>query len=119
MARKDELGRHGEQLVAEHLRGLGWLVLDRNWRCRQGEIDIVALDGAELVIVEVKTRRGLAFGDPLEGVTDEKLTRLCVLAGVWRRAHPDVRIRGTRVDLVGVLAPRQAAARIDHLRSAA
>lgn len=119
MTHKDELGRRGEQLAAEHLRGLGWMILERNWRCRHGEIDIVALDGSELVVVEVKTRRSIAFGDPLEGVTDAKLTRLCVLAGAWRRAHPQVRARGTRVDLVGVLAPHREPARIDHLRAAA
>ena len=119
MANKDDLGRRGEQVAAEHLQALGWQILQRNWRCRHGEIDIVALDGAELVVVEVKTRRSLAFGDPLEGVTDAKLTRLCVLAGAWRRAHPDVRARGTRIDLVGVVAPHREAARVDHLRAAA
>lgn len=119
MAKKDELGRHGEQLAADHLRGLGWRVLERNWRCRHGEIDIVALDGAELVVVEVKTRRSLAFGDPLEAVTDDKLTRLCVLAGAWRRAHPAARARGTRIDLIGVVAAHRSPVRIDHLRGAA
>lgn len=119
MAQKDDLGRRGEQLAADHLRGLGWLVLERNWRCPHGEIDIVAVEDTELVVVEVKTRRSLAFGDPLEGVTDAKLTRLCVLAGAWRRAHPTVRVRGTRIDLIGVLAPHRAPVRIDHLRSAA
>lgn len=116
---KDDLGRLGEQLAADHLIRLGWRILDRNWRCPAGELDIVALDDGELVVVEVKTRRSRAFGDPLEGVTDAKLTRLCVLAGAWRRAHPGVRARSTRVDLVGVLAPGRAPASIDHLRAAA
>ena len=116
---KDDLGRAGEQLAADHLQRLGWRILDRNWRCRLGELDIVALDNGELVVVEVKTRRSRAFGDPLEGVTDAKLTRLCVLAGAWRRAHPGVRARSTRVDLIGVLAPAGAPAALDHLRAAA
>ena len=116
---KDDLGRLGEQLAADHLARLGWRILDRNWRCPVGEIDIVALDDGELVVVEVKTRRSRAFGDPLEGVTDAKLTRLCVLAGAWRRAHPAVRFASSRIDLVGVLVPGRAPVSLDHLRGAA
>jgi putative endonuclease len=116
---KDDLGRLGEQLAADHLLRLGWRILDRNWRCPIGELDIVALDDGELVVVEVKTRRSRAFGDPLEGVTDAKLTRLCVLAGAWRRAHPALRAASTRIDLIGVLAPGRAPASLDHLRAAA
>ena len=97
MAEKDDLGRHGERLAVDYLTAHGWRILDRNWRCPQGEIDIVALEGRELVVVEVKTRRSRAFGDPLEAVTGQKLTRLCVLAGAWRRAHPDLRSTGVRV----------------------
>jgi putative endonuclease len=119
MADKEDLGRRGEDEVAAYLSGLGWRIVDRNWRCRDGEIDIVALDGTELVIVEVKTRSGRGFGDPLEAVDPRKLTRLCVLAGAWRRAHQDVRARTTRIDLVGVLMPRHEEPTIDHLRAAA
>ena len=119
MAQKDDLGRQGEQLAADYLTEHGYRVLDRNWRCRLGELDIVALDGHELVVVEVKARRSLAFGDPLEGVTDEKLTRLCVLAGAWRRAHPRIRPVGSRIDLVGVLLPKHGYPSLDHLRGAA
>jgi putative endonuclease len=119
MAQKDDLGRRGEDEAAAYLTALGWRIVDRNWRCPSGEIDIVALDGHELVIVEVKTRSGRGFGDPLEAVDGRKLTRLCVLAGAWRRAHRGVRSRSTRIDLVGVLLPRHAEATIDHLRAAA
>jgi putative endonuclease len=119
VADKDELGRQGEQVAVEYLTERGYRVLDRNWRCRQGELDIVALDGRELVVVEVKCRRSNAFGDPLEGVTDQKLTRLCVLAGAWRRAHPHLRPSGSRIDLVGVLLPKHGHPSVDHLRGAA
>ena len=124
MAEKDDLGRHGERLAADYLTAHGWRILDRNWRCPEGEIDIVALDGRELVVVEVKTRRSRAFGDPLEAITGPKLTRLCVLAGAWRRAHPDlrstgVRVTGSRIDLLGVLAPKRGDVEFDHLRAAA
>ncbi len=119
MLEKDDLGRRGEEAAASYLTSLGYRIVDRNWRCSTGEIDIVALDRRELVIVEVKTRSTRGWGDPLEGVTDRKLTRLCVLAGAWRRAHPGLRASGTRIDLVGVLMPRHAAATVDHLRAAA
>jgi putative endonuclease len=55
---KDALGRHGEEVAARHLAAAGLVILDRNWRCAAGEIDIVAADGDALVICEVKTRRG-------------------------------------------------------------
>jgi putative endonuclease len=119
MAQKDDLGRQGEDETAAYLTALGWRIVDRNWRCPSGEIDIVAVDGGELVIVEVKTRRSRRYGDPLEAVDPPKLTRLCVLAGAWRRAHRGVRARSTRIDLVGVLLPRHEAPTFDHLRAAA
>ena len=119
MADKDDLGRRGEDETAAYLTALGWRIVDRNWRCASGEIDIVALDGGELVIVEVKTRRGRGYGHPLEAVDPRKLTRLCVLAGAWRRAHRGVRAGTTRIDLVGVLLPRHEEPTFDHLRAAA
>ena len=61
MAAKDVLGRAGEDRATEYLRGLGYAILDRNWRCNQGEIDVVAFDGAETAFVEVKTRSGKTF----------------------------------------------------------
>ncbi len=119
VAEKDDLGRQGEQVAVDYLTERGYRVIDRNWRCRLGELDIVALDGRELVVVEVKARRSRAFGDPLEGVTDAKLTRLCVLAGAWRRAHPRIRSASSRIDLVGVLLPKHGYPSVDHLQGAA
>ena len=68
MKAKDLLGRRGEDLAAGYLESLGMLVVERNWRCTEGEIDIVALDGDALVIAEVKTRRSLDYGHPFEAV---------------------------------------------------
>ena len=116
---KDELGRRGEQLAVDHLEAAGYRILDRNWRCPSGELDIVALDGDTLVVVEVKTRSSRSYGDPLEAVDDRKLTRVCVLAGRWRRAHPRIRARRTRIDLVGVLLQRHREPVVDHLKAAA
>lgn len=113
MAAKDVLGRTGEKLAGRWLERAGWEILDRNWRCRTGEIDLVALDGDDLVVVEVKTRRSLRLGHPAESVTARKLARLRVLAGLWLAEH-EVRTAGVRVDVIAVWLPDDGAARIDH-----
>lgn len=115
MAAKDAVGRYGEGVAARHLEGRGWQVVDRNWRGRSGELDAVALDGDVLVVVEVKTRRGTAFGHPAEAVTALKLARLRRLAGEWITTHPDTRFRSVRIDVVAVVLPRAGAARLEHL----
>jgi putative endonuclease len=114
---KDALGAYGERLAAAHLVAAGMVILDRNWRCPGGEIDIVARDGDVLVVCEVKTRRGTGFGSPLEGVTVRKAARLRRLAAAWTSAH-GVRVPGIRIDLVGVLRPRSGPAVVEHVRGA-
>ena len=112
------LGRWGEQVARRHLQRVGLVVLDVNWRGRAGEIDLVLRDGDVLVVCEVKTRTGVGYGTPHEAVTEQKAARLLALAGEWTRAHPelvddDVTVR---VDVVAVLRPRGAAARLEHVR---
>ncbi len=114
MRAKDVLGRDGERLAAVHVEELGWRVLARNWRGPSGEIDLVARDGDELVIVEVKTRRSMAFGDPLAAVGPAKLARLHRLALEWRAAA-EVRAR-FRVDVVGILLRSDGTVQLEHLR---
>ncbi|MSY98262.1 MAG: YraN family protein, partial [Actinobacteria bacterium] len=69
MLRKDALGQYGEEVAARYLSGLGMKVIERNWRCEFGEIDIVASEGIALVVCEVKTRSSEAFGSPFEAIT--------------------------------------------------
>jgi len=116
MAAKDEVGRHGENIVARRLEEHGWEVLARNWRCELGELDIVAVDGGELVAVEVKTRRTATFGSPQEAVTGEKLSRLRKLVAAWL-ASQDRRFAAIRIDVVAVTLPRAGAAVVEHLRA--
>jgi putative endonuclease len=111
---KDSLGRHGEDLAVSHLEAAGLQVLARNWRCRLGEIDVIALDGGCLVVCEVKTRRSLAAGGPLEAVTAVKLGRLRRLTAAWL-AQQDEHFDEIRIDVVGVLRPRRGPAVIEHL----
>ncbi|WP_296139851.1 YraN family protein [uncultured Tessaracoccus sp.] len=103
------LGRHGEDVAARYLQGLGLEILSRNWSCPHGELDIVAYDDARdaLVFVEVKTRSGRGFGHPLEAITHDKARRLYQLARLWLDATGR-RARTIRVDAVGVLLAGQA-----------
>jgi putative endonuclease len=114
MRHKQALGAHGEAIAARHLVQRGMVVLDRNWRCPDGEIDLVLRDGAVLVVCEVKTRRSLAYGTPLEAVTAAKAARLRRLAACWLAAH-DVRAHDVRIDLVGIVCPHDAPPVIDHV----
>ncbi len=115
------LGTYGERMAARYLRESGLEVLDRNWRCTLGEIDLVARDGACLVVCEVKTRRSTSFGSPVEAVDHRKLARLRRLSASWlaeRRATPPGlawRVDAVRVDVVGVLRPRVGPCVIEHL----
>ncbi len=111
------LGEYGERIAERYLIDQGLRVIDRNWRCPQGEIDIVALEGRCLVVCEVKTRRTRAFGEAVEAVVPAKLARLRRLAGCWREAHPEVSVDDMRIDVVGVLRPRSGPARTTHLRA--
>ena len=114
------LGTYGERMAERYLTDRGLDVLDRNWRCDLGEIDIVARDGGYLVVCEVKTRRSTTFGQPIEAVDHRKLARLRRLAAAWlaeRRAagSPVPGVAGIRVDVVGVLRPRRGPCRIEHV----
>ena len=111
------VGAYGERLAARYLTESGLQILDRNWRCDQGEIDIVAMDDTCLVIVEVKTRRSLAYGSPVEAVTAVKAARLRRLAACWLTDHRSQvdSVVDVRIDVVGVLRPRSGPARIEHL----
>jgi putative endonuclease len=112
-----ELGSLGEQIAVTYLTHAGLRVLDRNWRCREGELDIVARDGDALVFCEVKTRRGTGFGHPVEAVTGAKQRKLRTLAQRWLAAH-DEHAPELRFDVVGVLVRPERPALVTHLRAA-
>lgn len=131
MAAKDELGARGEDIATRELLSLGWSVLARNWRptpgrgLPRGELDIVAQDGGELVVVEVKTRSTKAFGGAIEAVTRAKLARLRRLAAAWlasqeRSVHEarfdGGRIDGVRIDIVCIDIGRDGVPRVEILR---
>jgi len=108
------LGERGETIAARHLTQRGMVLLDRNWRCDAGEIDLVLRDGHVLVICEVKTRTSTDYGDPLEAVGQRKADRLRRLGARWLLAH-DCHPDDIRVDLVGVLTPPGRPVEVEHV----
>ncbi len=124
---KDALGRYGEDLAVQHLSDAGLVILDRNWRCRAGELDIVARDGSALVFCEVKTRSSVAFGSPAEAVSPVKAARIRRLALQWLIDNRDGKSGDAgesaywpelRFDVVSVLRLRDQPPVIEHLRAA-
>lgn len=112
-SRTRALGAFGETYAARHLVAGGMVLLDRNWRCELGEIDLVLRDGDTLVFCEVKTRSSASYGTPLESVTVRKAARLRRLAARWLSEH-QLRPREVRLDLVGVLVPRTGSPSLEH-----
>jgi len=113
--RRTAVGRVGEDMAARHVRELGWEVLDRNWRGTRGELDLVARDGDEVVVVEVMTRTTEGFGHPALAVHGAKLARLGRLAGQWLAEH-EVHARSVRIDVVAIVLTGEGGPRLEHLR---
>ena len=114
-----ELGRLGEDLATDYLRHEGYRILERNWRVRYGEIDIIAATPTSyLVFVEVKTRRSTSAGIPAAAVTSTKYQRRRQLAAMWmvqKQAHA----AGVRIDVISLEARGDHTLVLDHLRSVA
>ena len=115
MNTKDDLGRRGEQFAAAYLERAGFRILDRNWRCAEGELDIVAAERRVLVVCEVKTRSDARYGSPLEAITRAKRSRLRRLAIRWLVAH-GVLFDEVRIDVIGLIRNQAGLYEIEHVR---
>ena len=105
-------------MAARFLMDKGYLILETNYRCRWGEIDIVAVDEGQIVFVEVRTRKGNAFGTPEESITHAKRRRMVVTAQSYLREHGQEGL-DWRVDLVAIrLGSRQRLESVEHIRHA-
>jgi putative endonuclease len=117
---KKQIGIRGEDLACAELQRQGMQILERNWRCRLGEIDIVATEsgtnGLTLVFCEVKCRSGLGFGHPLEAITYAKMRTLRQLAAVWMREHR-IKASTIRLDAIGVVLAPRADPSVTHVRA--
>jgi putative endonuclease len=107
----------GEALAVDHLTQMGLRILGRNWRCRYGELDVIACDDATgtVVFVEVKTSTGDGYGGLAYAVTPRKVARLRRLAGLWL-AGQDRRWAALRLDVIGVRVGRRRTPEITHLQ---
>jgi putative endonuclease len=114
MAAKDDLGRRGEAVAAMWFEQHGYTVIERNWRCRAGELDLVLQHGETTVFAEVKTRTSVAYGHPFEAITPQKTRRLRQLAAEWCRQN-EPGAGGIRLDAVAVVDAWSAAPQIEHL----
>ncbi len=119
---RHRLGTAGEQLAAQHLQRRGLVIVDRNYRTRWGELDIVAVDGRAIVFCEVKTRRASArSGGPLEAVTPNKQARVRKMAASWLRERGRERpyASALRFDAIGIMVDATGAlVSLEHLEGA-
>ncbi|MET8148137.1 YraN family protein [Actinoplanes sp. NPDC049668] len=111
------VGAYGERTAERYLRAQGLVVLARNWRRPEGEVDLILRDGDDVVFCEVKTRRGDHFGTPAEAIGPAKVRRLRRLAARWL-AETSIRPHEIRFDVVAVLPQRRGATVVEHVRAA-
>ncbi len=114
-AGRQGLGRWGEDRAAEFLKAKGYRILERNYKNKIGEIDIIASDGKILLFVEVKTRRSLAYGQPYESVTRHKQIKIARVAFAYlkhRLGKVDV---NARFDVISIIREESGQARIEHI----
>ncbi len=112
-----KLGARGEEAAAQYLQRIGMTITERNWRCASGEVDIIALDGSELVFVEVKTRRSSAAGSPEEAVSPTKQKRLGKLARNYL-AYSGLDSTPVRFDVIAIRVLAEDRALLRHHRAA-
>jgi len=115
---KDVVGRFGEDVAVRHLEAAGLSVVSRNWRCRSGELDVVAREGPVLVFCEVKTRSGRGLGSPAEAVVGRKAVRVRQLALRWLAEQRPGGVEELRFDVVSVLRHPRGGVEVEHLRGA-
>ena len=114
-AGRPQLGRWGEAQAVRHLESLGCRVVASNWRCTAGEVDIVVLDGDCLAFVEVRTRRGQAYGTPEESITPRKLARMAAVAETY--VYEEDWQGDWRLDAVTILVQDRQVASIEWYKS--
>jgi len=112
---KDVVGRQGEDEAARFLAAAGLRILSRNWRCRDGELDIVAAERRTLVVCEVKTRSGTRYGTALEAISRKKRSRLRRLAVRWICAH-GVLFDAIRIDAIGLTREPGGSYVVEHIK---
>jgi putative endonuclease len=101
MDKRKQIGRRGEDIAVTYLNNKGYKIIERNWRCPTGELDVIAEDGSTLVFVEVRTRSGVRFGSAAESITPAKQSRLIELAQAYLQAQANA-TQAWRIDVVAL-----------------
>jgi putative endonuclease len=114
MSQKQFIGRYGEDLAAQYLQDRGYIILNRNWRCSLGEIDLIAKDKSRIVFIEVKTRNGIGFGHPFEAITADKVARMRRLVTQWCIENQKTGVQ-VRLDAIAILI-RSGRVAVEHLK---
>jgi putative endonuclease len=114
MSQKQFIGKYGEELAAQYLQDRGYIILQRNWRCSLGEIDLIAKDKNRIVFVEVKTRNGIGYGHPFEAITASKVSRMRKLAKKWCIENQKTGAK-VRLDAIAILICSGKVA-VEHLK---
>ena len=116
--KRREVGILGEQLAKDFLKGRGYHILETNYRCPEGEIDIVARHKDSLVFIEVRTKRSLEFGSPEESITPAKMEKLRTVAAHYQQTHDNLPA-SWRIDVVAVeLDQKGKMSRLDLIENA-
>lgn len=118
MTERSQSGAAGEQQAAHYLSAQGLTLLQRNWRCRLGEIDLVMLDRDTLVFVEVRLRHSQAFGGAAASVDARKRSKLLASAEVYLQQHPQQQQRPCRFDVVALEGSAQGKLTLNWIRNA-
>jgi putative endonuclease len=113
--KNSELGKIGEDIATVYLQDLGYEILERNWRFKRVELDIVAQSGSTLVFCEVKTRRSVSHGIPSDAITPLKLQHIRTAALHWLSNHQS-RHRGIRIDAISVIYCDSQPPTISHIK---
>lgn len=115
MAQHNHLGEWGEEMAKRHLQQQGYVILDSDWKSGHRDIDIVAMDGDEVVLVEVKTRSNDHFSEPLDAVNYRKMMNLRRAFNHYIKYH---RVNNAvRFDIIGIIgSPEEGTPRIEHYK---
>jgi putative endonuclease len=112
------LGNFGERVAASHLEAKGYTILERNWSVREGEIDLIASRGPDLIFVEVRSRQGRSMGTPEESITGRKASHVRAAAEAYLQLHPDAP-PNQRVDVIALeLDAKGRVLRVEQIENA-
>jgi len=118
MAKNRVLGRHGENIALNYFSGLGYKVLERNYKCRIGEVDIIAQKDSSLIFIEVKTRTSLRYGHPVESVSEHKIKKIKDVAGFFITNNNLYSNFDVRFDVVSIIINRDLGFKLEHIENA-